>query len=134
MKTDWTLLGVFLLLLITVCGCSLERPPVNFVQQVSQADHLVVTNLYRPVFFTVIGGELQRLRTAVTNAIRDKNNYSATFDFEVQFYAKTNLLTVIHLQDRAFIAKTGQYSDNSGVLKALYNEWEQREEKAQDNR
>jgi hypothetical protein len=121
-------------LLIAVCGCSPERLPTNIAQQVSRADCVVVTNLYRPVFFTVSGDELQRLRIAVTNAIRDKNNYSAVFDFEVRFYAQTNLLTVIHLQDRAFVTKAGLYSDDSGVLKALYKEWEERGEKDQDRR
>jgi hypothetical protein len=128
MKPDANSICIFLLLL-TVYGCSPERPPADFVQQVSQADRVVVTNLYRPVFFTVSGDELQRLRLAVTNAIRDKNNYSAVFDFEVQFYVQTNLLTVIHLQDRAFSTKAGLYSDESGVLKAVYKEWEDRGEK-----
>jgi len=116
-------------LLIAVCGCSPERPPADFVLQVSQADRVVVTNLYRPVFFTVSGEELRRLSAAVTNAIRDKNDYDAIFAWQAQFYARTNLLTVIHLQDRAFLTKGGQYIDHSGALKALYDEWEQRGEK-----
>jgi hypothetical protein len=50
------------------------------------------------------------------------------FDWEVQFYAQTNLLTVVHLQDRAFLTKGGQYSDHSGVLMTVYKEWEQRKD------
>jgi hypothetical protein len=65
---------------------------------------------------------------AVTNAVRDKNHYDAMFDWEVQFYAQTNISTVVHLQDRAFITKSGQYSDDSGGLETIYKEWEQRAE------
>jgi hypothetical protein len=128
MKPEIKSIGIFLLSLTAVCGCSPERPPADFVQQVSQADRVVVTNLYRRVFFTLSGDELRRLSVAVTNATRDKNHYAAVFDWELQFYAQTNISTVVHLQDRAFITKAGQYRDDSGVLETIYKEWEQRAE------
>jgi hypothetical protein len=125
-KWNASLLGSFGLLLI--CGCSPARPPAEFTHQISQADRVIVTNRYRPVNFTVTGDEFRGVSTAVTNATHDKNCYTAIFDWDVQFYAGTNLLTVIHLQDRAFWAGSNQYSDSSGVLKQFYRRLEERAE------
>lgn len=123
-QLQFSLLSVF----TGACGCSPERPPADFIQQVSQADHVVVTNLYLPVTFTITGEEFRQLSTAITNATRDKNNYSAVFDWQVQFYKGTNHLTDIHLQDRAFVMPGLQYSDGSGVLKSFYENWVKTEE------
>ncbi len=113
-----------LILFFADCGRSPERPPASFVHLVARADRVTVTSLYLPVHFTLVGDELRPLSTAVTNAVRDRNHYDAVFDWEVVFCQGTNALTVIHFQDRAFLGMGAQYSDNSGVLKSLYDKWE----------
>lgn len=110
-------------LILGSCKRPPEPPPVSFVQLISRADRATVTNLYLPVRFTLTENELRRLSTAVTNAVRDRSHYDAMFDWEVVFCQGTNALTVIHFQDRAFLAVGAQYSDNSGTLKALYDKW-----------
>jgi len=77
---------------------------------------------------TVTDQDLRDVSTAVTNAIEDKNCYLAVFDWDIQFYAGSNFLTAIHLQDRAFWAGSNQYSDSSGVLKRFWQTLEQRAE------
>ena len=118
-----------LFLLVGLCGCSKPaQPPATLVQQISQADRIVVTNRYLGVAFTITGDEAGSVGRAVTSAKRDENAYAATFDWDVQFYAGTNFLTVISFQDRAFLAGGTQYSDDTGVLKAFYQKLERRTE------
>jgi hypothetical protein len=73
-----------------------------------------------------------RVGQAVAIAKHDRNAYSAIFDWDVQFYAGTNFLAVIHVQDRAFWIGGTQYSDGSGVLKAFYErlekDWREKQE------
>src|SRR5689334_12863151 len=107
MKVSAVLL--FDLLLLAAMGCSRSRPSAEFAHQISLADRIVVTNQYRPVTVTVTGRDLADLSAAVTNAIEDRNCYTAVFDWHVHFYAGSNSLTEIRLQDRAFWAGTNQY-------------------------
>jgi hypothetical protein len=116
------------LLLLFATGCSPSHPPAQFAHQISLADRIVVTNQYRPVSMTVTGQDLLDVSTAVTNAIEDKNPYAAVWDWDIQFYAGTNFLTAIHLQDRTFLACSNQYSDSSGVLKRFWQTLEERAE------
>jgi hypothetical protein len=116
------------LLSLLAMGCSRSHPSAEFTHQVSLADRILVTNRYRPVTMTVTGQDLQDVSAAVTNAMRDKNCYSAVFDWDIQFYTGSNFLTAIHLQDRAFWAGSNQYSDSSGVLKRFCKTLEERAE------
>ena len=121
--------GLFLLL-TAFCGCSrTAEPPAEFARQISFADRIVVTNRYGATTFAITGEEVGRIGKAVASAKRDKNSYQAIFDWDVQFYADTNLLTVIRLQDAAFLAGGTQYSDDTGVLKAFYHRLEKETEK-----
>ena len=114
--------------LLLATACSPSRPSPEFARQVSLADRIIVTNRHRPVTMTLTGRDLVDVSTAVTNAIEDANNYSAVFDWDIQFYAGSNFLTVLHLQDRTFWAGSNQYSDSSGALKRFWQSLEQRAE------
>ena len=54
--------------------------------------------------------------SAVASARQDRLPASSIFDWDVEFYAGTNFLTVIHLQDRVFMLGDKQYIDDTGVL------------------
>ena len=71
---------------------------------------------------SVTGDEAAQLVHAVSSARRDRHfftKYAATFSWRLQFYRGTNLLDVVRFQDRIFLIDGDEYSDDSGVLKAL---------------
>jgi len=116
-------------LVLLVTACSPPQPRAEFQKQVTLADRIVVTNRYRPVTMTVTGSDFQDVSRAVINATEAKGYViMATFDWDIQFYAGSNFITVIHLQDRSFLVGTNQYSDSSGVLKQFWQVLEHRAE------
>jgi len=125
----WAISSISLGLLLEM-GCSPppSRPPAGLTKQIALADRIIVTNRYLAFSMTVTGKDFEDVSSAVTNAIEDKHHYDAIFDMDIQFYAGSNFLTVIHLQDRAFLAGSNQYSDSSGVLKQFWQSLEQRAE------
>lgn len=105
------------LLVFALCGCSRPaHPPAN----IATADRVVVTNRFSAFGLTVTGADASRLATAVAAAAQDRLPATAIFDWELEFYAGTNFLTLIHLQDRAFMLSNNQYSDDTGVLKTFW--------------
>ena len=113
-----------LLSLALLCSCSPPSLPHKLAGLIASADHVVASDRYAGYRITLSGDEARRLIAALCAAERDKNCYSAIFGCHVDFYAGTNLLVTIRCQDRAFWAGTEQYSEGSGVLKALQKDWE----------
>lgn len=117
---------------LTVCGCSRSHPAPEFVQRISGADRLIVTNQFSPNL-VVTGRDFQSISQAVMAASEDKKNYKAMFSWHLQFYAGTNFLTA-RLQGRVFWAGTNQYRDPSGVLENFYQTCVQRSGVSDTNR
>jgi hypothetical protein len=109
------------LLVFALCGCS---QPTHPPAKISTADRVVVTNRYSAFGLTVTGEDASRLATAVAAAKQDRLPAAAVFDWDLEFYAGTNFLTLIHLQDRAFMLSNTQFSDDTGVLKTFWQKLE----------
>ena len=100
-------------------GCSQQRE--RTVQLSASADRITATNKSLGSRFSIAADEAKRVVRAIAAAKRDRNHYPAIFDGEIQFYAGTNLLTAIRFQDQILRCDSEQYSDDSGILKALYD-------------
>jgi hypothetical protein len=106
------------LILSSLSGCSEPAHPSG---QISEADRIVtVTNEGHNFTVTVTGDNASALAKAVASSKEDKVPISATFDWDVQLFKGTNLLTVIRLQHNYFLLAGTQYEDDSGVLEAFY--------------
>ena len=107
-----------LCVLVWACGCSPKN--ARLADQIRGADRIVATNRSVSAPVVVEGSEAKRIAAAAAGAKWDRNYYPAIFDWDVQFYAGTNFLAVIRLQDRIFKTKHAQFNDETGVLKAFY--------------
>ena len=116
----------YCLTLLVFFGCS---KPAHPPPQISTADRIVVaTNQIHALNLAVTGDEASKVVKALAASKEDKASYSAMFDWDLQLYAGTNLLTVVHFQDRIFMLGNTQYVDNTGVLAAFYKKLESEEE------
>jgi hypothetical protein len=114
-----TFSGCLVLLVVGLYACS-QQPPANLAQQVAGADRTVVSNWNQSVTLTITGEEVAKVGRAVTSAKQDKHAYDGIWNWDLQFYAGTNFLTLVHLMDRTFWTADTQYRDDTGVLKAFY--------------
>jgi len=95
--------------------------PAEISRQLSTADRVVVvTNHFHAFGATITCLDASRLTKTVTSARQDRLPADAVFDWDVEFYAGTNFLTVIHLQDRVFMLGNSQYIDDTGVLRDFW--------------
>ena len=107
---------------MALCGCSkATHMPAEISRQLSTADRVVVaTNRFHAFGSAIAGEDVSRLTKAVASARQDSLPASASFDWDLEFYAGTNFLTVIHLQDRVFMLGDTQYIDDTGVLTTIW--------------
>lgn len=106
------------ILWLVTCGCS--QQPTKLARQIAGADHIVATNHGTSAVLSLSGKEFEKFAQAVVSAKRYRKYYGDIFDWEVRFYAGTNFITAVQLQDRVFRIDGTQYSDETGVLQAFY--------------
>ena len=96
------------------------RPPAKLAQQILDADRVIVLHAGSdPTSMT--GEEARKIVKAVSSARWDTHAYSCTFNSHIEFCKGTNSLATISWCGRLFLTDAGQFSDNSGALKELYN-------------
>jgi hypothetical protein len=94
----------------------------KFAHHVASADRIVaVTQTGKPLL-SKTGDEAAKIARALSSARRDRRHYSATLNWRLQFYRGTNLLDVVRFQERIFMIDGAVYSDDTGVLKALWDQ------------
>ena len=110
----------FVAVILILCACS--RQLSKLTDRIAAADRVVVVNHSGKFMLSATGDEATKLVRAVSSAKRDRHYFTkiaATFSWRLQFYRGTNLLDVVRFQDRIFLIDGAEYSDDSGVLKAL---------------
>jgi hypothetical protein len=110
------------LMILAFCGCSKPAHlPPEVSKQLATADCVfITTNRFHASGSVITGREVSKLANAVASARLDRLPAAAIFDWDVEFYAGTNFLTVIHLQGRVFMLGEKQYVDDSGVLATFW--------------
>ena len=127
MKSAAALWGV---LAVGLLGCSdTTRPPTQYLQQLSAADHLVATNRYYGVGATLTRADADALATAIASA--RKNTLGAPMawtdnprSWDLKFHGVTNGVLVIPTCYGLFRLGGVEYRDGSGVLDAFWKRWE----------
>jgi hypothetical protein len=109
---------VALLLLVSACSRQLSI----FRDRISSTDRVVAVTQSGKHMLTRTGDDAAKVVHALSSARRDRHPYDATFSWRLQFYRGTNLLDTVRFQDRIFAIDGSVYSDDSGVLKALWDQ------------
>jgi hypothetical protein len=116
------------LLMLVLCGCSKQK---HFSQLLSAADHVAATNRNGQVFGCIVSGaEVSNLAKAVASAKRPYGLKALDFtrdpfNWDLEFYAGTNSLAVMHLLGNGFFNLEGvQYCDGTGVAEAFWKKLE----------
>ena len=117
--------ATFLILLtLLLCGCSKQE---HLSQSLSAADHVVATNCYQTFGCTISGAEVSNLTKAVATAKKPYSglkelDFKSPNDWDLEFYAGTNSLAVMHLERYGFFQLEGiEYVDGTGVGEAFWN-------------
>jgi hypothetical protein len=107
------------------------QTPTNLANQISRADHIIVTNLQYAGFSLILSGDMAK---KIVRAISSGRCYAAQMDpgyacfCELQFYTATNHLATVSFLGGGFV-DDGQkqigsqrqiYNDETGVLAELY--------------
>jgi hypothetical protein len=110
--------------MLVLCGCSKQK---HLSQLLSAADHVVATNRYQAFGCTISGAEVSNLTKAVASAKRppyglQESDFTDPFVWDLEFYAGTNSLAVMHLDRGGFFQLGGvEYIDGTGVGEAFWN-------------
>jgi len=116
-------LATFLILAVfVVSGCSRQK---ELAQSLSAADHIVATNRYQTFGCTISGPEVGKLAQAVGSASRPSGlagmDVQNPNDWDLEFYAGTNSLAVMHLLNHGFFQLEGvEYDDGTGVAETFW--------------
>ncbi len=110
--------------MLVLCGCSKQK---HLSQLLSAADHVVATNRYQAFGCTISGAEVSNLTKAVATAKKPypgmkELDFKSPNDWDLEFYAGTNSLAVMHLERHGFFQLDGiEYGDGTGVADAFWN-------------
>jgi hypothetical protein len=117
--------------MLVLCGCSKSmHPPEELSQRIAKADHVVATNRNGVVFIcTKSGAEVSNLAKAVKsgtkNTLETDLDWTNPYDWDVDFYAGTNSLAVMHLLHGYFQLEGVEYIDGTGVAEAFWKKLEE---------
>jgi hypothetical protein len=98
------------------------QPPTILAQKIVEADRVIISR-ERENSISNTGDEAKKIINAVSCARRDGKNHNCIFDGHLEFYGGTNLLATVRWAGHWFLTDEGQFSDNSGVLSALYHKF-----------
>lgn len=114
----------FIVLAFALCGCSAAtQTPAKFVEQLSSADRLIVTNRYDALGTTITGTNISSFITAIKSSKTKK--WGTDMDWgnprvcNLEFYAGTNHLADIPTEYGVFRIDGVEYYDSSKVLETF---------------
>jgi hypothetical protein len=104
-----------------LCGCSQQH---KFVQRISDADRVILTNIYAgdPFGIEVTNVDPQKIIAAISSAQRNAT-VMASPNLRLEFFKGSNLLGTVNMCVNCFGVDGVQYVDSSGVLEAVDNEY-----------
>jgi len=121
------------LVIFVLCGCSdVTQPPARFLQRLTTADRLEVTNRSYAFGTTITGADVRSLTTAIESA--RKKRLGAELDWrsprtwDVEFFAGTNHLADLPICYGVFKIDGVEYWEGSGVTEAFWKKLEALEE------
>ncbi len=117
MRTAITLLLAELAL---VWGCSRELTRLG--DRIASADRVVGATQSGKPMLSKTGDEAAKIVRALLSGRRDRDPHTAMFNWRLHFYRGSNLLYSVRFQDRLFVVENSVYSDDSGVVKRLWDE------------
>ena len=103
------------------CGCSQQH---KFVQRISEANRIILTNIYAgdPFGIEVTNIEPKKIVAAISSA-RKNPSVQASPNLRLEFFKGSNLLGTVTMCVSAFGIDRVQYVDSSGVLEAINDEY-----------
>jgi hypothetical protein len=112
---------VCLAIAAALCGCSQQH---KFVQRISEADRVVLTNLYAgdPFGMEVTNIEPKKIVAAISSA-QENAKVLASPNLRLEFFKGSNLLGTVTMCVNAFGIDGVQYVDSSGILESLNDEY-----------
>ena len=102
------------------------QPPSLLAQKIVETDRVVIADYFiipngETTPISISGDKTKGIVNAVSLARKDAGHYTSNFGRKIEFYTGTNLVATVRWQGRLFLTDEGQFSDNSGVLSALYH-------------
>jgi hypothetical protein len=112
---------VCLVIAAAFCGCSQQN---KFVQRISDADRVILTNIYAgdPFGIEVTNIEPKKIVAAISSA-QINRSVKASPNLRLEFFKGSNFLGTVNMCVNSFGVDGVQYVDSSGVLEAVDNEY-----------